>query len=163
MKKSRLSRIAPTWWGWLGILLMILPGGFACGRKALPVPPDAYVPPAVETIRGEIKGEEAVIRFVLPAADNSPARPGSRVRVFQARQSLVDPGACPDCPPDFVRVADFPARELSPDQSGRWAGRARLPLEPGYRYLFYAVVHSAEGVAGPASDTIELTFSHKGE
>ncbi|MFP4446612.1 MAG: hypothetical protein ACLFPD_10260 [Desulfosudaceae bacterium] len=131
----------------------------ACGRKDLPVPPDAWVPPPPEEIRGEIIGKEAVVTVALP----DPDRDGLRVIISRARRPLDGPGACPDCPPDFVRAAAWPVQELEQSASGRRQGVYRQPVKPGNAYRFSAALRSAEGITGPAVKTDSLTVLETGE
>lgn len=150
------NNIRPACFRSLLILTLLLAA--ACGRKDLPVPPDAWEPPPLEAIRGEIIGDKAVVTVVSPDLD----RDGLRVVISRARRPLDGPGACPDCPPDFVRAAAWPVQALERSTAGRRQGVYRQPVKPGYSYRFSAALRSADGITGPAATTDSLTVLETG-
>lgn len=137
---------------WAGMLICL--ALFACGRKTLPVPPDAYVPPAVKQLSAAMSSGVITLQWIVPDGERQREMGLSRIEVFFADQSL-----CPDCPPVYEPVASISAWDLAADEQGNLVGRYQLSPEKDGLFLFYLITRSDAGMEGPRSDTVEAGSS----
>ena len=135
---------------WAGVIM--LSALFACGRKTLPMPPDAYVPPAVENLKATVNSGLVTLTWLVPDGQRQLERGLAEIIVFQAEPS----GSCADCPLTYQPVASIPAPELAENDRGDLPGAYNPSLVPGRRYIFYVTVRSDLGVEGPRSNLVEV-------
>lgn len=135
---------------WTGMIM--LTALFACGRKTLPVPSDAYVPPEVKNLTATVSSGVVTLTWLVPDGQRQREKGLVKTVVFQAEPS----GSCADCPFVYQPVASIPARALTENDRGDLLGAYRPSLRPERRYVFYVTACSDLGVEGPKSNLVDV-------
>lgn len=138
-----------------GILFFLLLLFYACGRKAMPVPPGAVQPPQVMDFKAELEEKNVSLTWTLPAEIISGHPEVEGFYIF--RQVIDSPGiACPNCPPKFERIAELPMLPFSEIADGGRMWRYRVPIEAGKKYAFKVTVLFSNQQSGPDSEIVEV-------
>ncbi len=131
-------------------MLLVCP---SCGRKDLPRPPRAYVPPVVQNLRAVPAAEGVALSWAVPDGFSQQKMGLSAIVVFQADRS-----ACSDCPLSYEPVATVPVKALAADDQGNLRGACTLAVDGQGPFVFYVVARSESGVNGPPSDTVTVVL-----
>jgi hypothetical protein len=135
----------------IGILL--LSGGGGCGRKMPPIQPGLLPPPTVADLTYEMRGNEIILLWTLPAFSQKKESAAAGFQVLRARQTTAE-AQCRECPAPFETVGDVLA-------SGRAVGsrlRFRDAMEPGFTHSYKLKPYTADGVIGQDSNTVVAVF-----
>lgn len=125
---------------------------FSCGIKTLPVPPDAYTPPAVKDLTATFETGVVYLSWIVPDGQDQRQRGLSEMAVFQADRSA----SCLDCPLAYEPIATVPAGEMAENDRGDLQGFYHLAVKGKGPFVFYVVAYSKIGVAGPESNIVEI-------
>ncbi len=128
-----------------------------CGKKALPVPPQRFIPPAINDLSYRLAGSTLNLNWTLPEIKKTKTTDIAGCIVFRARTSVSE-SDCPTCPPKFESVADLPLGVDSQTKQNLKAMNYSEPLTQGYRYTFKVNCYSAKGVSGQDSNTVEFNY-----
>jgi hypothetical protein len=124
-----------------------------CGRKLPPIQPGTYPPPAVRDLAFQVRGEEVVLSWTVPAGAPDKDSPAVGFKVLRSRQTEQEVAECQSCAPRFQAVGDV--RPMDPVESGAMQYVERL--EPGYRYQYKVRSYSASNREGRDSNVVHLT------
>ncbi|MEW6079386.1 MAG: hypothetical protein AB1724_16390 [Thermodesulfobacteriota bacterium] len=125
---------------------------FSCGRKLLPVPPDAYIPAAAKGVGARFDAGAVNLSWVVPDGRREREKGLSEMVVFRASH-IED---CPSCPLNYEPVATLSAWEMTVNDQGDLQGFFRVTVDGQGLFSFYVVTYSKKGVAGPKSDKVEI-------
>ena len=124
-----------------------------CGRKLPPIQPGTYPPPAVRDLAFQVRGEEVVLSWTVPAGSPDKDSPAVGFKVLRSRQTEQEVAECQSCAPKFQAVGDV--RPTDPVESGGLQYVERL--EPGYRYQYKVRSYSASNREGRDSNVVHIT------
>jgi hypothetical protein len=125
------------------VLLFLLTIG--CGVKAPPVPPDTR-PPVIATFNHSLENATVVLSWTLAKGSPIP----QSYTFYRSRVSLADK-PCEGCPLVFKRLRTIPA-------DGRTSGEETIAVEQGYRYGFKMTATDANGLEGPDSRVLLISY-----
>ena len=128
-----------------------------CGKKAPPVPPQRFTPPAVNDLSYRLAGSTLSLNWTLPAIKKTKPTDIAGCIVFRARASVSE-SDCPTCPPKFVSVADLSPGGDSQTKKNLKTMNYSESLTQGYRYTYKVNCYSAKGVSGRDSNTVEFDY-----
>lgn len=134
--------------------VLFMPG---CGKKAMPVPPNRIMPPAVSSFKGELTEGQVKLTWSLPGptgekTDIRTAVPLAGVLVYRSRLPLEE-GGCKNCPLRFEPVAKL----APPSGDTRKMGYSDR-LEKGFRYTYKIVLVGENDAVSPDSDLLDLIY-----
>ena len=145
-----------------GRLLVIIPVLFVglqggCGKKAPPVPPRRYRPPAVTDLSHQVDGNVLTLSWSIPETRGGDAAAPVGCYVYKAEQPLINRD-CPDCAEPFSPVADL---QVQKDASGNMLTRTMTytgVLTQGFIYTYKIACYARDG--GLGADSNIVNFSH---
>jgi hypothetical protein len=141
--------------------LVLLAGLWSCGKKALPVAPESYVPGGVADLRAWVKEERVLLTWTFPSR-NRDGSPLDDLQGFSVLRQVrpLGPGACPDCPQKFEKAGEidlkFPGEARLEGQRVWWQDSN---LKPGYEYGYAVVAYNRHKTAGLESNRVHISFA----
>lgn len=142
--------------GWVAaacIGLLLVSHGGGCGRKLAPIQPGVLPPPTVADLTHEVRADEILLFWSLPAFNPAKESAAAGFKVLRARQTAAE-AECRTCPPAFQLVADIAAAGRSPGSRMRF----RDVLEPGFKHSYKLISYSSDGLAGKASAPVAVAY-----
>jgi hypothetical protein len=127
------------------------------GKKALPVPPQRFIPPVVNDLSYQLTGSALSLSWTLPEIKKTKTTDIEGCIVFRARTSVSE-SDCPTCPPKFESVADLPLEVDSQTKRNLKTMNYSESLTQGYRYTYKVNCYSAKGVSGQDSNSVEFNY-----
>ena len=145
-----------------GPLLVIIPVliiGFqaGCGKKAPPVPPRRYRPPAVTDLSYQLNGQNLTLSWSIPETRDGDAAAPVGCFVYRAKQPLVSMD-CPDCSEPFSPIADL---QIQKDASGNMLTRTMTytgVLTRGFIYTYKTACYARDGGLGADSNIVNFSY-----
>jgi hypothetical protein len=135
------------------VVALVLAAAIAgCGRKLPPIQPGSYPPPAVKDLVYQVRDEEVVLTWSIPAATSEKESPAAGFKVLRSRQTEAE-AECTTCPPKFQAISDVRSPGPVTTAAMHYADR----LEPGYRYQYKVRGYSAGGREGRDSNVVHLS------
>jgi hypothetical protein len=128
-----------------------------CGKKTPPVPPQRFIPPAVNDLSYRLADSTLSLDWTLPAIKKNKTTYIAGCIVFRARTSVSE-SDCPTCPPKFESVADLPFGVNNQTKKNLKTMNYGESLAQGYRYTYKVNCYSARGVSGRDSNTVEFNY-----
>jgi predicted small lipoprotein YifL len=130
-----------------------------CGRKGPLIPPEALVPPPVNDLAVNQRGEGLLVSWTVPVRDEGgrPVRDLTYFRIF--KREVLPPGEDCEVCPDAYRVL----REVYPDypREARRIGDSLYLNDtggiPGSTYQYKVVSYLGDGTPSPDSNRFRLT------
>lgn len=139
-------------------VLLIMMMGIGCGRKAMPIPPGAYIPPPVKNLEARLIDQQIVLSWKLNWGSRARRKGLIRFKVFRASRSLADTNdACKQCPPSFQAVATLAVDDMPLSESGALMGEYTDTPAPGFHYT-YTVRGYTASTAAPPSNSAEVVY-----
>ena len=141
----------------IGVFIFLNTALIGCGKKAPPVPPPRFIPPAVNDLSYRLAGSTLSLDWTLPEIKKTKTTDIAGCIVFRARTS-VSGSDCPTCPPRFESVADLPLGVDSQIKQNLKVMNYSESITQGYRYTYKVNCYSAKGVSGQDSNTVEFNY-----
>jgi predicted small lipoprotein YifL len=151
---SGLARRAGSAGGRLLVLLVFLAGGWGCGIKGPPAPPQQRPAPPVVDLQHRLDGPVFSLSWRLADSGREHFAPAEACRVYRAKTSLNESG-CPACPPVFEPVAVVPVDGAA---SSRSAMRYTETLDAGFAYTYKVTCSAKNGISGDASQRVSVSY-----
>lgn len=134
------------------LMILILGGLAACGKKMPPIPPDSLLPGPVRDFTVRQQGRSLVLQWLLPR-ENIEGQPLTEIQGFRLLRGREKRDRPPGgCPPELMRLADI---DLAYPQIGEVRGEAVAyqdsDLIPGYRYYYQVIGYDRERHLGAPS------------
>ena len=139
------------WAGRWVILCVVLVLMISCGKKGPPIPPKSKIPSTVQSINSNVQG--STVRLYWSVGE--PGAPESRdivsFRVYRSVR-LATAARCPGCPMPFELTGEVLAATASEAGTVEFVDE----LKPGNIYYYKIVPVSKDGLAGEASEVIQV-------
>jgi hypothetical protein len=142
---------------YISVFIFVNTVWIGCGKKAPPVPPRRYIPPAVNDLSYRLVGSTLSLKWTLPEVKKTKKTDIAGCIVFRARTS-VSGSDCPTCPPKFESVADLPLGVDSQTKQNLKTMNYHESLAQGYRYTYKVNCYSAKGIFGQDSNRVEFNY-----
>ncbi len=144
--------------GFYFLILFILNGAWiGCGKKAPPVPPQRYIPLAVNDLSYRLEGHSLILNWTIPAEKITRTLEIAGCTVFRAQISIGE-SDCPTCPPEFKPLADLRIDgEKSTKTIQRKMSYNDLPAK-GYHYTYKVNCYSKKSISGKDSNYVAITY-----
>jgi hypothetical protein len=139
------------------LLIILNVTWIGCGKKAAPVPPRRYIPPAVKDLSYRLTGDTLNLAWTIPEAKKNKITRIAGCMVFRAEISISD-SDCQTCPAKFESVADLPLEGDRPNKVMPKDMRYSESLELGYRYTYKVNCYSKKGISSKDSNYIEFIY-----
>jgi hypothetical protein len=128
-----------------------------CGKKAPPVAPQRFIPPAVNDLSYRLTGSTVHLNWTLPETKKTKITDIAGCIVYRAR-TAVSESDCPTCPPKFESVADLPPGVAGQTNQNLKAMSYSEILTQGYRYTYKVNCYPATGESGRDSNRVEFNY-----
>jgi len=142
------------------LLLILITALWGCGKKALPVAPESYVPGAVVDLRAWVKEERVYVTWSFPSRnkDGTPLDDLQGFRVLRQARPL-GPASCPDCPLKFEVVGEI---DLKFPKEARLEGRRVWWQDPGLKpqneYTYVVIAYNRYRTPGLESNRLKISY-----
>ena len=140
---------------YISVFILVNTVWIGCGKKGPPVPPQRFIPPAVNDLSYRLVGTTLSLSWTLPEVKKTTDIAGCIV--FRDRTSVSE-SDCPTCPPKFKSVADLPLGSASQTKQNLKTMKYNESLAQGYRYTYKVNCYSTQGVSGQDSNRIEFNY-----
>ena len=142
---------------YISILVSLQAVLMGCGKKAPPVPPQRYRPPAVSDLSYRLTDRNLSLHWTLPEIDPAKTVVFGGCNVFRARTPLSE-SDCPTCPPKFESIAHLTLGMAGGTHQNVKAMSYSETLARGYHYNYKVNCYPAKGRSGRDSNTIEFNY-----
>lgn len=108
----------------------------SCGRKTLPIPPEAVIPAAIKDLSFFQDESRVVLSWTYPS-ETTIGTELKNIEGFQILRALVpEKDFCETCPVSLSLSAEVPFEQAVQDREKREAQFTEMVLRPGHRYLY---------------------------
>ncbi|UCH21977.1 MAG: hypothetical protein JSU83_01590 [Deltaproteobacteria bacterium] len=145
------------WYLQFFLLIILNLSWIGCGKKATPVPPRRYIPPAVNDLSYRLTGGTLNLAWTIPEAKKTKITRITGCMVFRAKISISD-SDCQTCPAEFESVADVPLEGDRRNTDKPKDMRYSEAIEHGYRYTYKVNCYSKKGISSKDSNYIEIIY-----
>jgi hypothetical protein len=142
---------------YLSIFVSLTAVLMSCGKKAPPVPPQRYRPPAVSDLSYRLIDSTLRLDWTLPEIEPAKKMAFGGCTVFRANTSLSE-SDCPTCPPKFKSIAELKPGTTGQTQENVVVMNYSETLARGYRYTYKVNCYPAKGGYGQDSNTVEFIY-----
>ncbi|MDY6905536.1 MAG: hypothetical protein SWH61_12725 [Thermodesulfobacteriota bacterium] len=140
------------------ITLLLMTAVAGCGRKAMPVPPGAFVPPRVSDLQARLDGKQTILDWTLPDGEKARKRGLTHFRIFRSARALdTETVACADCAAPFKPLATLSVNEMEETESGAFIGKLEDAPASGFLYTYFVRGYTAV-LAGPPSNNATVKY-----
>jgi len=134
--------------------LMIAAAWTGCGKKGDPLPPDLVLPAAAHDLRIGKDAESIRVSWLLPERERDIRRVVIQRSEFQ---TVLD--RCPDCPRDFLILADLQPGDPRLERTGNRAlAYVDRDVRSGRLYMYRIVLCNNRGACSDPSLPVEIKF-----
>lgn len=145
------------WYFQILLLIILHATWIGCGKKASPVPPRRYIPPAVKDLSYRLSGNTVNLTWTIPEAKKNKITRIAGCMVFRAEISISD-ADCQRCPAKFESVADLPLEGKHPNKVMPREMRYSEAIGHGYRYTYKVNCYSKKEISSKDSNYIEFIY-----
>ena len=130
----------------------------ACGRKTLPIPPEAAIPEAIKDLRCQ-QGENNLILTWTAPKQTAMGSELPRIEGFQLLRAVVpEEEYCSGCPVSFISLVELGADKAFVDPEKGVAQYIEMVLRPGYRYLYKVRTKAGWRLISQDSNTVSFAW-----
>jgi len=109
---------------------------FSCGRKTLPIPPDAVIPTAITDLRFFQDESRVVLTWTYPD-ETTIGTEIKNIEGFQVFRAVIpEADYCETCPVPFSSFAEITLNQAVKNRKNRKAQYKETVLRPGHRYSY---------------------------
>jgi len=127
---------------------------FACGKKAMPLPPADYELPVTEALSARKVDGQLVLNWPLPDWEGPEGVELAGFRVYRGKLRLES--ACADCPVRYQQTGEVEIDEIS--MVFGTDPEYRELLEKGYHYRYKVCAYTRTGREGPDSNIVRVNY-----
>jgi len=139
-------------------ILFILNGiWIGCGKKTPPVPPQRYIPPAVNDLSYRLEGDSLTLNWTIAAEKEAKTLAIAGCIVFRAQASIAE-SDCLTCPPEFEPIADLPIGGDKPPKTIHGIMSYNDLVAKGYQYVYKVNCYSNKSVSGKDSNYVKFIY-----
>ena len=131
----------------VAVMLFLLAGGAACGKKGPPLPPGYLDPPVVNDLRYRIVADSLTLEWSIPDSGKDREYDIAGARVFRFKAPAAN-APCRDCPLSLSLAASIPfeSRDM----------QYREVLEKNHAYAYQVILYNKAEQEGGKSKRVEF-------
>ena len=139
------------------VIIISLVSVAGCGRKTLPVPPQAVIAEAISDLRSQLDDRAVTLTWTSPRLSVNGARIDT-IRAFIVYKARI-PAAkyCSGCPVVYDYEFEVTARER---KTGSRITFRDTELEAGYHYVYMVRAHSGWRILSKNSNRVDFSRGH---